>query len=62
MKSLKEYTVMLKAQINLIPRDKEAMYKAKHQEYQEKLEFYKKQLLRLTMELKGDEVGILAMD
>ena len=33
---------MLKAQINLIPREKEAIYKAKHVEYQEKLEFYKK--------------------
>ena len=59
----------LKSQLNYfkrelfnIPKSKEAEFKNKHTEYQEKIANFEREAKRLDLLIKGDERGLLAME
>ena len=59
---MKEQLNYLKSEIYKIPKDQEQKYKNKYNDYIEKIKNFEFQAKRLELELKGDSVGLLALD
>lgn len=62
IKKLKTNLKYFSIELFKIPKQREAEFKQKHTEYNEKLKNFENQVKRLELMVKGDEVGLLALN
>lgn len=59
---LKEYLTYFKRELFNIPKQRETEFKNKYHDYKTKITDYELQAKKLDLIIKGDEVGLLAME
>ena len=62
LKKMKENLKYLKSETYKIPKDQEAKYKAKYDDYHEKIRHYEYEAKKLKFELDGDQAALLGLE